>query len=350
MTTQKKEISFGLITLTDFESFKSELNIFLNTDYKNDNNNFIFNNDICICKITKETFPNWINDFYIDYKIKNQEKILNKTNHIIIIYKYSDFEYLIEKHGNINLSNFLDNYDYFKFEDLKEWKKIYNKLKNNNKTEPIKEAITQFLLHNNNIEIETIKKNEMYKNISNNISLDECNLTNLLKIFDTIPMVENNKKLMPYNYTECLTKKEKKERSSETIYNKKVCENTDRFINLDTICNLTKGCEIADIYDKKNKLLFHNKKNKDLRVLSQQVINSALILKDEESSRNFVDKYGINISGSKYVFGIINQKQLKNKSGKEQLTLKDKLALGTACYILNKLNIEYYIDFIDYIK
>jgi hypothetical protein len=48
------------------------------------------------------------------------------------------------------------------------------------------------------------------------------------------------------------------------------------------------------------------------------------------------------ITNFKYVFGIIKEK--------ENITTPHILSIGLTCHILKKLNIEYYIDFIEVIK
>ena len=130
--------------------------------------------------------------------------------------------------------------------------------------------------------------------------------------------------------------------STETKYNKLICDKyPDKYLNLDI--KLINRCEIADIFDKDNNLLFHNKKNKDLRLLSCQVFIGALVLKsNSKESLKFAKRYDIDLNNFKYVFGIIKER--------ENSSLPHKIAIGNACYILNKLNIEYFVDFIKYIK
>ena len=108
-------------------------------------------------------------------------------------------------------------------------------------------------------------------------------------------------------------------------------------------CKKTHNCEIADIYDKKNLYLFHNKRNKDLRILAIQIINGLLLLKTKpEFCLDFINKYNIDNNNFKYVFGIIKER--------ENITIPHKISIGLTCHILKKLNIEYFIDFIEVIK
>ena len=57
---------------------------------------------------------------------------------------------------------------------------------------------------------------------------------------------------------------------------------------------------------------------------------------------DYITKYNIDINNFKYVFGIIKEK--------ENITTPHILSIGLTCHILKKLNIEYYIDFIEVIK
>ncbi len=126
------------------------------------------------------------------------------------------------------------------------------------------------------------------------------------------------------------------------MYNKKVSESNEKYILLDT--KLQDSCEIADIFDTENNLLFHNKKNKDLRVLSSQILNGILIIKNDVKCQEFCQKYKVEkeqIQKSIYVFGIIREK-------KEEST-KDKLSIGTCCYLLEQINMDYKCNIIEYI-
>jgi hypothetical protein len=102
-------------------------------------------------------------------------------------------------------------------------------------------------------------------------------------------------------------------------------------------------CEIADIYDVQNKYLFHNKKNSDLRVWSCQIFIGALQLKNKDKTKkciDFINTNNIDINDFKYVFGLLQE---RNKIG-----IHNQIAIGNACFILKKLNIEYLVDLIDY--
>ena len=178
--------------------------------------------------------------------------------------------------------------------------------------------------------------------ISNFINDNDYTIDNFLNLYNDLienKQLDNNKKLNNFVCELCLN--DNKKDSNENKYNKLICEN-DKY-------KLTDGkfvfnCEISDIYDIENNLLFHNKKTSDLRVLSFQIINDALLLKTSNDKKllDYIDKFNIDKENFKYVFGIIKN----NKN----ITYPNKLAIGVACHMLKKLNIDYYIDFIEYIK
>lgn len=79
-------------------------------------------------------------------------------------------------------------------------------------------------------------------------------------------------------------------------------------------------------------------------MLSSQVLIGALVLKDKSHEcLKFIDKYGIDVDKVVYVFGIIKQND-------NCPSLPHRIAIGNACYILKKLNINYFVDFIEYVK
>jgi hypothetical protein len=200
--------------------------------------------------------------------------------------------------------------------------------------EEIKELNSNLLLNNNNY---SGFIPELIYNDDADYTLD-----NFVRLYDdliTTKQLSNDKKLDTYNYYDCLEGKG----STETKYNKLICEKyPDKYINLDT--KLIERCEVADIFDKQNNLLFHNKKNKDLRLLSCQVFIGALVLKHKSTPEclSFIETYGIDVNNFKYVFGLIKEK--------ENSSLPHKLAIGNACHILKKLNIEYFVDFIGFVR
>jgi hypothetical protein len=305
------------------------------TQYTSDNSDFKFVGNICICNIEKHSVPNWNSTSY--YKIKMSKK--NTTQYRIILYKYDNLTIYIEKNGQFKLlDNILDDNKY-------NIMKIKFISKNINTPDKLHNEINNFLLNKdiikeiNNIYLEY--NNSLHPLINDNDS--EYTLDRFTSLYNDLvsnKQLSNDKKLDSYNCNDCI----ENNRSSETKYNKLICEKyPDKYIKLDI--KLIDRCEIADIFDKQNNLLFHNKKNKDLRLLSCQVFIGALMLKSSKKSiecSNFINKYGIDINNFKYVFGIIKEK--------ETSSLPHRIAIGNACYILNKLNIEYFVDFIEYIK
>ena len=74
--------------------------------------------------------------------------------------------------------------------------------------------------------------------------------------------------------------------SSETCYNKNVC-NDKNYILLD--CKLINGCEVADIYDIENKQMFHIKKlSDDLRIVGFQIIIGACIIQNPDMFKEYL--------------------------------------------------------------
>jgi hypothetical protein len=331
--TISKLINFN--NIIELNSFITELiNKFKSLKkYTIDNPSFNFNGEICICNIEKHSVPNWHSTSY--YKIQMPKQ--NITQYRIILYKYAGLSIYIEKNGQFKLlDSILDENKY----DIM---KLNFTSKNIDTLEKLRSEINNFLLNKNIIrEINNI--NLEYNSSSPQLINDndtEYTLDRFVSLYEDLvsnKQLSNDKKLDSYNYNDCL----EPNGSTETKYNKLICEKyPDKYLKLDI--KLTNRCEIADIFDKQNNLLFHNKKNKDLRLLSCQVFIGALVLKNKSPEcLIFINKYGIDINNFKYVFGIIKEK--------ETSSLPHKIAIGNACYILNKLNIEYFVDFIEYIK
>jgi hypothetical protein len=330
-TTLSKILYFN--NETNFNEFISKLLEILKNakKYKLDNPEFLFNNSLCICNIEKKHISKWNSTSY--YKIKNDK--YNITQNRLILYKFTNTIIYIEKNGLFKLINNIIN-------NLNNVNMVF-KEKNINSIDTLHNEINNFLLN-------TKEKIEYLNNISNEYNIkipyienNEYTLANFINLYDDLinnKLIDINKKLDIYNYKDCIDNI--KGHSTETKYNELICKkNPDKYINLDI--KFINNCEIADIYDKQNKLLFHNKKNKDLRILSCQIINGALILKSKiDKSLIFIKNYNIDIDNFKYVFGIIKEKN--------NITLPNKIDIGFACHILKKLNIEYYVDLIEYIK
>ncbi len=328
---------FGLLEFNneiEFNDFKKKLTEWIKNNYTFDNENFTFTNNFCICKLNKNNTPKWTKKCIVENDIIEKET----KNNRLLLYKYKNCKYYIEKNGSIKLEAFLENYNYEKY-NLQEWKKINN-------TKPIKRielsnCIDKYYLNKPQELINQLKKNDIFKK-HNIIDIDNFSLNIILDFFvdfEENKQLDNKFKLIPYNKNNCTINN----KSSETKYNTLVCEN-NQYINLDCEIKLTKNCEIADIYDLSNNLLFHNKKISDLRVLSCQVFIGALILKDKKESEEFIKKYGI-LNDFSYIFGII-----KNKKNNKITSFKDKLSIGLCCYVLHKLEIKYFIHYIDYIE
>ena len=171
---------------------------------------------------------------------------------------------------------------------------------------------------------------------------------------------------------------------NENDYNRSL----NNISNRDLICldgYTSNNIEIADIYDRTNNYLYHIKRGtKNIRILSSQIVNSALLLhyyKDYQDYQIYhkknlltnqnisnisninninninnisnkilidIDKYvkthKIDIIKSEYayIFGII----IPSKYNINNISLNSQLSIGITCNILRSLNIKYYIDFI----
>ncbi len=321
-------------------------------------------------KITKKSQPNWID--FLFHNFQNEKKNNNDKEYIyndirmyrIIIYKYDNNMYFLEKNGDIKIEKSLVNYfnennidfDTINYDD---WKKIVNndddnddKNKNKNKDEII-------ILHDNIKKYLKNIKNDI-KNINNivkinkiiNIDLSEndYNLKNILIKYDNL--IQNKKiniddKLIDYKVNDCKTTTAYK-KGDEGIYNKLACEkNNNKYICLDKL--IIENIEIGDIYNIDKNIFYHNKKDKDLRVLSSQITNSILMIRDDNTLTNYLNKCKLNdkidkekIKKCDYVFGIIQERK--------NISLKDKLSIGLTCLILDKINIRYYCDCIKFIN
>lgn len=325
--------------IKDFYNFIKEIsNIFKNNNEKNkkyilDNPEFNFNNNFCICNIEKYDNPRWISK--CNFKIKKYNKI-NITHNRIIIYKYDNITIYIEKCGQFKILNkYINSFDNIDINFID---------KNIDTFEKLHTEINNFILNKREI-FTDINKICTELNISsidyitdNDYSFD--NFNNLYQDLITNKLIDNDKKLSNLIYNDCLNNDKKG--YNENKYNKLLCDNNpDKYTLLD--CKKVVYCEIADIYDKKNLYLFHNKRNKDLRILAIQIINGLLLLKTKpEYCLDFINKYNIDNNNFKYVFGIIKER--------ENITIPHKISIGLTCHILKKLNIEYFIDFIEVIK
>jgi len=340
---EKTDGTFGLLTfvnIDEFDNFKNDINNLLKKGkYINDNIYYTFNNDICICNISKKDVPCWANNVVFK-EIMNENN--NHTHYRIVLIKYSENIYYFERNGNISVFDILNKYAFDLFEKTK-WNRFFNK----NMT--FKELINSYLINDikNDDNIKTIEKFFGDNNFEN---IDFNNINTYEKIYHEIPQLQEELKLIPYDYKTCIQKTKYGDKQSETIYNKNVCENNDNYILLDCKYTHSEGIEVADIYDKLNCLFFHNKKSGDLRCLGFQTILGSLILKNkakcdnyfEELNKKGIDYTQINTENFKFVVGIIQMTKTIN--------YKDKITLGIVYCYLKKMNIDFYIDKIDVIN
>lgn len=349
--TDNSGCQIGFIRLNDnYNTFLKDLDERIqSTKYKYVKNkclNYLIN--FIICDVFTEKEPNWVDKtlFY-----DNSLNYISKNYSRIIIYKYIPNEIFIQINGLIKLNKLLDNYN-FECVDLNVWKKdfpvnIKYKEGNNNL------LLEHIIKYRKNVYMEEFKKNlknncaQLDENTINKINsyvtekINEINLQQIQNLYyDLIDnkKINTNMKLEKYIVSNCLDVNNK---NSETIYNSKIVENkSTQYKLLDR--KLFMDCEIADIYDMSNNLLFHNKKSNDLRVLSSQILTGAIILNDINFKNNFISKFKLNnnLDNFYYVFGVIKTKKIAPK---------DIFSVGLACLILEQLNINYWIDEIEYI-
>jgi hypothetical protein len=328
-----------LDNIEEFDKFISNItNILRDNNKKNkkyilDKLEFNFDNNLYICNFEKHNNPRWLSKS--NFKIKNYNN-KNITHNRIIIYKYDAITIYIEKCGQSKILNTYIN----SFDNIN----INFSNKNIDTTEKLHAEISDFILEKKVI-IADINKICIELNISsidyitdNDFSIDNFKI--LYEDLITNKLIDNDKKLSNLICNDCLNNNKKG--YNENKYNKIICDNNpDKYILLD--CKTVLNCEIADIYDNENLYLFHNKRNKDLRILAIQIINGLLLLKTKpDKCLDYITKYNIDINNFKYVFGIIRERK--------NITTPHILSIGLTCHILKKLNIEYYIDFIEVIK
>lgn len=333
MSKKLEDIKFGLLFFDNIdkkENFILRINetIKQQKDYKGD---FIENEENIF---TKNNTLSWNKTKIVD--ISNNE--ISETKYYRIIFQYIEPNvYYFEKNGAMNCIDIVvKDFNLFNFE-----KNLWNNIFDKNKDH--KENVINYM---NKYTKKEYNKDIQQLNIICNTNIVDNELFtydyfNFFNLFNNIKEINQEFKLPSYNKNNCVDKNNKQ---SETIYNELVYKNNkDKYILLDR--KIIDGCEVADLYDKENKLLFHNKKSGDLRVLSLQIMIGALIMKNREKHQEYIDylkKQGINEiidNNFKYIIGII---------GKDtKIAQKDKISLGIVNHILTQHNIELYIDFIN---
>lgn len=335
-----------ILTLTndEYKKLKEEIKKFIKmNNYEIENE--INNDNIDIFKIKKNENSGWVKDVF--YELNSNEKYEDTKKYRITIYKYNSNTYFFEKNGGIKIDDVVKKFNYDKI-TMDDWKKL-NIEKNKNVITNLHNRIRSYF---NKFAVNKIEENIAKINEIKNIQLneDDYNLENILKMYDDLIVekkIDNDNKLIDYNVKDCKTDNAHK-KGDEGEYNKLACNvNNKKYICLDKI--LIDKIEIGDIYNIDKNIIYHNKKNGELRVLSSQITNSILMTRDNKKLNEYINNNNLNeqidkekMKKCEYVFGLIQEN--KNTS------LKDKLSIGTTCLILNKMNIKYYSDCINFIK
>lgn len=318
------DTKFGLVYITNKEEFENNIRECLSKN----NYNIDSKNDYYI--ISKKAKSNWVDNLIFPC---NRESCEESKKFRFVLFLYEMDIYYFEKNGAVNCIDGIlikCKPDYF---EKSSWKKNYD-----DELSFIENIRKYELTHHVNNEIKGFKNNEY--SYLHDFTNFHYNYEDYNKLYQGIEELEENYKLPKYKELEC----KENEKSSETKYNSLVCCLNPNYILLDRSC--LDGCEVADIYDRNHKLLFHNKKRGDLRVVSMQIVIGALIMKNPERCEKYYNmllKKGISDDIDRdnfsFVVGIIgNNKNISNK---------DRISLGIVKHILQQHNIQLFIDFIE---
>jgi len=181
---------------------------------------------------------------------------LHITQNRIILYKYDEFIVYVEKNGQFKkLNNLFEKYNNINI--------LYNE-KNINDIEKLRNFIKEFILNKKEV-LNSLNTfcNQLNISLIDYLNDNEYSYNNFINLYNDLIInknLDNTKQLNNLNSKDCLNNNKKG--YNENKYNKIICDNNpNKYILLD--CKTINGCEIADIYDKENKLLFHNKKIKN---------------------------------------------------------------------------------------
>lgn len=167
-----------------------------------------------------------------------------------------------------------------------------------------------------------------------------------------IPRVMRQISLPSYKHLQCSQSFGEYEYNKEIV--KKRYSNDRDLMLLDRI--LYNGIEIADIYDNRNRIFYHNKKiirnngkycTNSVRILCGQIIVGSIVLTDIQNRMDYNKLLGNKIRDFddddykySYVAGLI----LGKESNRERITSKDKILLCQTHMILKRNGVKMYID------
>jgi len=167
-----------------------------------DNKNLLFNNNLCICNIIDINEPKWKtqDNFIIN---NNDNEIININHYRLVIYKFDDLIYYIEKNGN---NKILNNIIINVINNINNCKSLYSDFKLENKDgidsiDKLNKKISDFLLNKDDFNYNYKKFCNKYRiPLINYINDDDNefsynNIINLYEDLITNKILDSNKKL-----------------------------------------------------------------------------------------------------------------------------------------------------------
>ena len=335
MSNKPNERNMGIIYLTD-EQVKS-LIIYIKTHIK-----YIFISfDNGLITLSKMEKPNWrkSDKTYHDKRLYSIENNKNTNYYEYVLIKLNnDNLYFYEQRGQIT----------FVYEEMVKISKpciefkqhIIQALKNKNKwlcDNLIDVSISNYKLHEIKTDIDLIPFKDIVIYLND---IYDVNYNSVTQLSTDVPIID---KLLP-EYTKISADNHNKNKPyTETAYNKHVCINyPDKFRLLD--CKCVDGIEVADIYCKEINAFIHIKRTGDQRITVQQIINGALVLKNDTMRKKYLKKIHtdlIDVDFNTFIYVIA----IFCPSDKRTLKPKDMLSIGTCKYMLSALGITLQLHY-----